>query len=109
MWIASSERIAGPGLADRDGLACADPGASRQPTGGGGFGVEQVPGRRDLGRLQREAGGQTVADPEDRVHGPVRRDAADRLIRPRGELPPHQFAHRRGRDRQLTGVHLHDA
>ncbi|MEV0810570.1 hypothetical protein [Micromonospora sp. NPDC050200] len=58
---------------------------------------------------QREAGGQVVADPEDRVHSPGRAQLGDRQSAPLRELHLNQPADGLRVDVELVGVHRHAA
>jgi hypothetical protein len=101
------QRIARARLPDRHGFRGGHGDGVGQLARGLGLGRQQHAGLRRVVTDQREAGGQVVADPEDRVHGPGAAQLGDRQSAPLGELHLDQPADDLRVDVELVGVHRH--
>jgi hypothetical protein len=106
---APRQRIARARLSDRHRLRGGHGGGVGQFTRGLGLGHQRRVGLRRVVTDQRESGGQVVADPEDRVHGPGRTQLGDRQSTPLRELHLDQPADGLRVDVELVGVHRHAA
>ena len=101
------QRVAGPGLADRDRLRGGEAGPAVQLAGRRGLRLE--PPRASLRRDERQPRDEVVAEPEEGVDRPLRADGPQRQLAPLRELPRHEPADGLRGDVQLPRVHAHGA
>jgi hypothetical protein len=103
------KRVARAGFAERHGFGRGEPRAPRQLTGGRRLGLQHRPHPACVTALQREPGGEPLADAEDGVDRARRIHRLDGQAPPLGKLLVHQLANRLRRDGQLAVVHVHVA
>jgi hypothetical protein len=101
------KRVARPRFTQPDGPGRGKPRAAQKFASCLGLGLEPVPRRCHLTRLEGEPGQELFADAKQRIDRPLRSDSPDAKRRPLGKLLIHQAAHHRDRDRQLVRMHVH--
>ena len=99
------QRIAGPGLAERNGLGHRHGGVTGELARGIGLAPDQCQHRVRVGVTQWEARRKVRSDAEDRVDRARRADRRDRQGRPIGELRVDERANRLLGHRELVLVH----